>query len=162
MEDRSDAALVALRKILRAIEINSRGLAREAGLTPSQLIILQLIDKIDNATPSLIAKQASITQATVTVLIDKLERQGFVTRQRDTTDRRRVLVEVSAKGKSTLAGAPDILQERFRNRFEGLALWEQSALVSTLERVAAILDAEDIDAAPVLDVGAIDKPLAES
>ncbi len=161
MDDRSEIALVALRRILRATEINARALAREAGLTPSQHIILQLIDTLPSPTPSAVAKEASITQATVTSLIDKLERQGFVERRRDDIDRRRVIVDVTDKGAHALRDAPDILQDRFRGRFARLDAWEQSMIITVLERIASILDAEDIDAAPVLDIGAIDKPIAK-
>ncbi len=160
MDDRSEIALVALRKILRATEINARALAREAGLTPSQHIILQLIDSLDAPTPSAVAKEASITQATVTSLIDKLERQGFVERRRDDVDKRRVIVDITERGARALREAPDILQDRFQGRFRELNDWEQSMIITVLERIASILDAEEIDAAPVLDVGAIDKPLS--
>lgn len=161
MDDRSEIALVALRKILRATEINARALAREAGLTPSQHIILQLIDALNGPTPSAVAKEASITQATVTSLIDKLERQGLVQRRRDDVDKRRVIVDITEAGVRALRDAPDILQDRFQGRFGKLDDWEQSMIITVLERVASILDAEEIDAAPVLAVGAIDKPVTE-
>ncbi len=159
MGDRSDVALVALRKILRATEMNARALARKAGLTPSQHIILQLIDTLENPTPGAVAKEASITQATVTSLVDKLERQGFVVRRRDNVDKRRVMVDITEAGGRAIRKAPDILQDRFQGRFAELAEWEQSMIIAMLERVASMLDAEGIDAAPVLDVGAIDKQI---
>lgn len=157
MPEKSEIALISLRQILRATEMSARGLARESGLTPSQLIILQIIGKLDHAVPSVIAKDATLTQATVTSLIDKLEKRGMVRRHRDTEDRRRVLIDLTDEGRKALSGAPDLLHYRFQTRFEQLPEWEQSYLIAALERVAAILGAEDIDAAPVLDVGAIDK-----
>ena len=156
MENRSDTALVALRRILRATELSSRNLAQESGLTPSQLIILQMIGRIDQPTPCEIAKRASLTQATVTSLIDKLERRGMVQRRRDTADKRRVFVDITNEGHKALAAAPDLLQERFESRFTKMPDWEQAFLITALERVASILDAEELDAAPVLDVGALD------
>lgn len=156
MSERLDLALIALRQILRATEISSRALAKACGLTPSQLIMLQVIEKEGGAaTPSLIAKELSLSQATVTALIDKLEARKIVRRNKDREDKRRVLVELTAQGRSTLNDAPSILQQRFERGFEKLESWEQSFLVAALERTAMLLDAEDIDAAPVLDVGAI-------
>ena len=55
-----------------------------------------------------------------------------------------------------LADMPDVLQDRFAARFENLADWEQASIIAGLERVAALLNAEGIDASPVLDVGALD------
>lgn len=159
MLNKSETALIALRQILRATELSSRALARESGLTTSQLIILQIIAKVEDAVPSVIAREASLTQATVTSLIDKLEKRRMVKRRRDEEDRRRVLIDLTETGRRALSGAPDLLQNRFEARFMKLQEWEQSFLIAALERVASILDAEELDAAPVLDVGAIDKPL---
>ncbi|MCI5046847.1 MAG: MarR family transcriptional regulator [Aquisalinus sp.] len=158
MSERSDAALIALRQILRATEINSRALAKSSGLTPSQLILLQVLSKSGRETAGTIAREVSLSQATVTTLIDKLEALGAVKRYRDEGDKRRVMVELTQIGRSTLEETPDSLQERFETRFRKLADWEQSFLIAALERVALLLDAEDLDAAPVLDIGGIDSP----
>ena len=152
---RTDAALIALRQILRATEISSRALAKQSGLTPSQLILMQVIARSGGQTPSSIAREVSLSQATVTALIDKLEARGLVGRRRDTADRRRIFVELTADGTRTLADAPSMLQQRFETRLSSLADWEQAFLVAALERIAVMLDAEDIDAAPLLDCGVI-------
>ena len=50
------------------------------------------------------------------------------------------------------------------DRFSRLQDWEQSKILSSLQRVAAMMNAGDIDASPVLDLGAIDRiqPAAEA
>lgn len=156
-EDRSETALVALRRILRATELNSRLLASRTGLTTSQLIMLQIVARYGQVLPSTLARAARLTQATVTSLVDKLERAGLVRRRRDTEDRRRIWVEVTESGSRALANSPDLLHDRFRQRFQSLEDWEQALLVAALERVAALLDAGAIDASPVLDIGDIDR-----
>ena len=57
--------------------------------------------------------------------------------------------------RDSVRDAPDALQQRFVRAFERMEDWEQAQLVSSLERVAAMLDAEDIDASPVLATGEI-------
>ena len=153
MENRSDTALIALRRILRATELNSRLLASRTGLTTSQFIILQIVARDGKVLPSTVAKAAGLTQATVTSLVDKLGRSGLVHRQRDTEDRRRIWIEVTAEGRKALAASPDLLQDRFQIAFQKLADWEQAMIVAALERVGLMMDASDIDASPVLDVG---------
>lgn len=155
MEDRAEAALVAMRKILRATELNSKLLARESGLSPSQLIVLQLLNSKGGATPGDIARAISLGFATVTALVDKLVARGFVSRRRDESDRRRVWVEITPEGRQSLAGAPDLLHNTFQARFKKLEGWEQLFLVAALERVTALLDADDMDAAPVLDAAVL-------
>ncbi|MEL7027960.1 MAG: MarR family transcriptional regulator [Pseudomonadota bacterium] len=159
MADRIEPALIALRQILRATEISSRALAKDCGLTPSQLILMQITENKANPTPSFLAKEASLSQATVTALIDKLEKRGLVRRRRDEVDKRKVCIELTELGSQTLDEAPDSLQTRFERGFARLESWEKSFLVAALERTAGLLDAEDLDAAPVLDVGAIGTPV---
>ena len=51
-----DEALVGIRKIMRAVEINSLSLAKKSRLTPTQHIVLQLISNKETTTPSNISK----------------------------------------------------------------------------------------------------------
>lgn len=161
MTERLDASLIALRQILLATETSSRALAKKCGLTPTQLILMQMIDGAGDSTPGYIAREASISQATVTALLDKLEERGLVRRQRDDHDKRRVYITLTPEGERTLREAPDSLQERFAMGFNGLASWEQAFLVAALERTAGLLYAHTLDAAPVLTSDVIE-PASEN
>ncbi|HEX5007752.1 MAG TPA: MarR family transcriptional regulator [Hyphomonadaceae bacterium] len=159
--ERSASALIAIRRILRAAELASRAVAERTGLTPSQIVVLQIIARAGQPNAGAVAETARLSQATVTAILDRLEERGLVSRERDPGDRRRVAVELTEKGRTVLADAPDVLQNRFVARFERLADWEQAGLIAALERVAALLDAEGIDASPVLDVGRLDRSQRE-
>lgn len=161
MENRSNTALVALRRILRVTELNARKLAKHSELTASQMLLMQHVARAGKALPSAIARAIDLKQATVTVLVNKLEAAGLVTRRRDTEDRRRVWIELTEPGRVALAGSPDLLQNRFERGFARLEEWEQAMIIATLEKVASILDAEEIEAAPVLDVGDLDRIVEE-
>ena len=150
-------ALVALRRILRAAEFASRDLARQSGLTPSQVVVLQIVAREGEAGAGFIADAARLSQATVTALLDKLEERSLVARRRDPGDRRRVSVELTAEGRSALNSTADVLQDRFAARFSKLADWEQASIIAALERVAGMMDAEGMDASPILDVGPLDR-----
>jgi DNA-binding MarR family transcriptional regulator len=155
-------ALVAIRRILRAAEFASRDLARRSGLTPSQIIVLQIVAREGEPGAGAIADAARLSQATVTALLDKLEERNLLIRRRDPNDRRRVSVELTAQGRSTLTDAPDVLQDRFAARFSRLADWEQSSIIAALERVSGLLDAEGMDASPILDIGPLDRSAGDS
>jgi DNA-binding MarR family transcriptional regulator len=157
MTKRSNEALVALRRILRVTDLNSRKLAQHSDVNTSQLLVMQLLAREGETLPSVIAKSVELKQATVTLLLNKLEDAGLVTRRRDTEDRRRIWVGLTDTGRSVLERSPDLLQDRFRNAFEHLEDWEQSMLVTALERVAALLDADNLEAAPILEIGDLDR-----
>lgn len=149
--DRTDMSLIAIRRIMRATELHGRELARAAGLTAVQVRVLQIIAETGSSTPKAIATRMGVSQATVTALVDRLTRKGLVHRRRSETDRRQTNLMLSPDGVGALDRAPDALQQRYVRRFEALPVWEQSMIVAALDRVAALLDAETLDASPVLD-----------
>lgn len=153
--DRIDTSLIALRRILRATDLFDREIKQTAGITPVQFRVLQVIAQKGHATAKEISLRMRVSQATVTSLIDKLVREGMVTREKSATDRRQINIHITDKGLQTIKDAPDPLQQRFVRKFDALEDWEQAMLVASLERVAAMLDAEDIDASPVLHTGDI-------
>ncbi|WP_029014989.1 MarR family winged helix-turn-helix transcriptional regulator [Niveispirillum irakense] len=157
VEPRTDAALRGLRRIMRAAEMAERRLASETGLTPSQLLLLQEVARRGEATPSSLAAAVQFSQATVTNLADRLEALGLVARRRGDQDRRQIWVSITPKGRQILETAPDMLQAQFSGRFQNLPDWEQAMIVAMLERLGSLLDAEKIDAAPLLDTGRIDR-----
>lgn len=157
-----DRVIVALRKIMRAMDLNARSLARDTGLTTPQLLVMQAIESLGQVTIGRVAQEVNLTQATVTTIIDRLVKHGLVERQRSETDRRKVHAVITQEGHAVLASAPRSLQDRFISRFDALEGWERSFLIAALERVASMMDAEDMDASPVLDYGALDRPPQDS
>lgn len=150
MADLLDDVLVSLRRILRATSIHSRKLGRSLGITAPQLMVMRAVHEQDVLTASEIARAVSVSQATITVILTGLEGRGLLQRNRSGVDRRRVHVSLTDTGRELLAEAPKPLQESFAKRFDALPTWEQYQLVSSLERVALMMDAEDLDAAPML------------
>lgn len=150
-------ALRAIRRILRAAEQGARRLAAATGLTPSQLLVLQEIDRPEETTPGAVAAALQFGQATVTNIVDRLESAGLVARRRGERDRRQMLLSVTKAGRQALDAAPDLLQQRFRTDFAALPAWERAMILAALERLGQLLDATQIDAAPLLDGGAIDR-----
>lgn len=159
MKNSSDEQiLIELRRILRATQLGARKLAREGGMTTSQLIVLQHLNAQGEMTARQIAEAMHLTQATVTSLLDRLQERGWITRERGKQDRRRVHVRLSDTGLQQLQRTPESLQERLVGQLRELQTWEQTAILAALQRVAQMLDAASFDAAPVLDVGRIDRP----
>ena len=153
MSTRSDDAWIALRKIQRMTELASKRLAQTAGITPSQMTVLRMLDEQGEISAGRVAEATQLKHATITSLVDKLEARGLIARRRCDTDRRRVWLNLLPAGKEALSVAPDPLHETFAAGFDKLPDWQQSMLVAAPERAAGLLDAEELDAAPFLDVG---------
>lgn len=149
-----DQVIIALRRVIRAVDMHSRTLVESHGLTGPQALILKALQH-GHLSAGALASRVSLSQGTTTDILNRLEQRGLIRRTRDTTDRRRVLVEVTDTGQTLMESSPPLLQERFAQRLNELQEWEQTQLLSSLQRIAAMMDAGDIDAAPVLSSGSV-------
>ena len=147
--------LIALRKVIRAIDLHSKHLSKTSGLTRPQLLIMLEIDKVAGVNSSQVAKSVNLSAATVTNILDRLENKNLISRVRDTQDKRKVGLYLTDNGKALLLNAPQALQEHFIDKFSNLAQWEQSQLLSSMERLSEMMDANEIDAAPLLELNAM-------
>ena len=148
-------ALVAIRQIQRKVELDSRQLSRSTNLTPSQLKVLEMLAERGMLAAGVIARETQLSNPTITALIDKLVARDLVVRTRCETDRRKVWLELTEAGRTALTEAPTNLQKVFETRFSALDEWEQTILIAALEKVSSMLDAENLQVAPILTVGEI-------
>lgn len=151
MEQRTKLALTAMRKILRTTERNSKALLHATGLTPSQLVLMQVLDESGEQTAGYVAARMGITQATTTVLIQKLESLGMVERRKGDVDRRQAWLSLTPEGVRVLATTPDGTHSQFQREFSALQDWEQMMIIAALERVVAILGDTGQEAAAIVD-----------
>lgn len=148
--------VAAIRRIMRAVDLHSRRLAEEHGLTGPQLATLQAASRLGEASTGVLARAVHLSGPTVTGILDRLAKRGLVDRARNGQDRRSVTVRLTSAGEDVLAVAPSLLQDRFRHELVKLEQWEQTMLLAMLQRIAAMMDAESLDASPLLVPGPVD------
>ncbi|SUP10174.1 transcriptional regulator MarR family protein [Vibrio mimicus] len=156
--EKHEEVLVALRQIIRAIDLHSKKLNKDAGLTGPQLILMRSIHDLGEVTIRELAVHTNMSQGTATTILDRLERNGYVQRVRSNSDKRKVHAHLTDEGRKLLAQAPQPLQENFVEQFHQLQDWEQSLLLSSVQRISAMMNAQDMDAAPMLTIGSITQP----
>ena len=117
---------------MRAADLQSQKLVRQSGLTVPQLLVMQAIEKEESPSTSTLARHIVVSQATVTRIIDRLERAGLVKREKSTKDKRVVNVRLTEEGRSKLETAPEPLQAGFLREYRKLADWEQQMLKSSM------------------------------
>jgi DNA-binding MarR family transcriptional regulator len=153
-----DDILVSLRRITRAIDLQSKRLQKDTGLTTSQLLVMDAIEKLGSPSPSAIAKEVVLSQPTVTNILDRMESHGLVMRSRTSQDRRLVRIDLTDDGQKKLANAPELLQSDFLKEYRRLPDWQRNMLVASLQHIAYMMDAEGLDASPILVLGEVDSP----
>ena len=152
----TDEVLINIRKIIQMIDLHSRYLVKEVGLTGPQLTILNEVSRQGDMSTGELAKAISLSQATVTGILERLEKKQLIKRTRCVQDRRKIIISVTQECLELLAIAPPPLQESFVSSFHELENWEQLMILSSLQRLVALMDAKKIDAAPMLTTGPID------
>lgn len=155
--DHIEEVLVSLRRVIRATDLHSKHLAKTTGLTAPQILLLQTIRDKGEVSIGQLANDMSLSQATVTTILDRLEKRELVYREKSKEDKRKVHAYLTNAGLEVLKDAPAPLQDQFTRQFNDLQEWEQTMIISSLQRVAQMMDAQHIDASPVLDVGVLDR-----
>ena len=154
--ERHEELFVSIRKIIRAIDIRSRKLSKEAGITGPQLMILQELAREEGISAKQVSTNVNLSQATVTNILDRLEAKAFIKRMRCEGDRRKISLFLTELGQQALQSAPQPIEDSFIEKFSALKDWEQFQLLSSVERIAEMMGASEIDAAPVLNLGELD------
>lgn len=111
-------------------------LLRPFGLTPSQYNVLRILRGAGNALPSLeIASRLIQVVPAITGLIDRLEQQELVERERSSQDRRVVNVALTKKGGELLAKIDEPLQDLHRNLMSHLSRAELKTVIELMEKI---------------------------
>ena len=128
----------ALRRLQQAGEVHAKRLARYGGLTPMQLLVLQVLNSEGRLTASSLCGKVSLSAATLSGMLDRLEERVLLQRQRDDQDRRKQWLHISEAGRALLHEAPPLLPPEFRARFAALPEWERHGLTAALLRAAEL------------------------
>jgi DNA-binding MarR family transcriptional regulator len=143
-----DQIVVALRRTSHAIDVWSRQLWQDYGLTSPQLGTLREIMAGKNITPGTLATALHLSQPTVTGILGRLERRGLIRRERSSSDRRSIPAIITEQGRELAESAPPLLRDRFRRKLAELSDDEQAEILATLQRVAAMMQAPEVDESP--------------
>jgi DNA-binding MarR family transcriptional regulator len=143
-----DQIIAALRQIAQAIDTYSRQLLTEHGLSAPQIGTMRAIAKTGSSTPSELAEALHLSPQTMAGILQRLEQRGMIRRERDTSDRRSFVVTLTDEGRKSEAKAPELLREEFMSQLQKLPPWEQSTMLATLQRIAHMMHAEEIEPVP--------------
>jgi DNA-binding MarR family transcriptional regulator len=154
-KDISDQVVVALRRIVRAIDLHSRHLAQEFGLTGPQVVLLRELVRREEMHVAELAKSVNLSHATVTDILNRLEKRGLIERTRSLVDRRRIMITPTDQAISLVEKSPPLLHEQFSEQLAKLHNWEITQILSVLQRVALMMDAQEVEASPLLATGSM-------
>lgn len=150
----TERILRAIRRILRKTSEHSRQVSRESGLSVPQSMCLRIIGETKppaEMTVVRVAEAVQLSPATVSRLLDRLEADELIIRERRSQDRRKVCLRLTPQGRRQLRKLPPLLQQQFTDRLEALPPKKQAELLRSLETIVELMEAVELDASPVLD-----------
>jgi DNA-binding MarR family transcriptional regulator len=137
----------------QAMDLTARYLSQRAGLSASAGFLLNRVSREGPARLTTLASKEGVSQPSMTQLIQRLERQGLVTRLADPDDGRVALVAITQAGQQLLDDRTRIRRERLAallatlSSEEAFALWLSAhvaqPILQRLANNAAFLAAED-------------------
>ena len=145
--------LRSLRRIIRAVDLYSRKLMTQTGLSGPQVICLRQLAQQGPMQTSHLAEAVNLSSATVCGILNRLEQRGLVVRERQLDDRRRVVVSLSEAGEDTVDNAPPALHDSFLFKLRTLPPEQQMTIHRTLALIVRMMSADELDAAPLLVPG---------
>ncbi len=118
------------------------GMCEEAQLTPPQIHALLWLGHDGPLTMGEIGQRVGVTEKTVTGLVDRLEKQGYVERVRDARDRRVVRAQLTPKGAEVHRELDRHIHEKLATMLTYLDAGDRKALYRILEKLFQRLEAE--------------------
>jgi DNA-binding MarR family transcriptional regulator len=114
----------------------TKGLAGRYGLTGPQLAVIKLLEPVGKLSLSELSSLIRARNSTVTGIIDRMEREGWVARRRSEADRRVINIELTQKGRELASGIAIEPVQIFRRVLSELSPRDAGDLRRILNRLA--------------------------
>ena len=148
----SQRILDCIRKLVRYLRINDRAAQAQVGLSGAQLFVLNELGRTPSMSLSELAQRTLTDQSSVSVVVTRLVDAGYVARDRDSSDARRLVLNLTKNGRSVLQRAPLPPQERILEVIERISPADRKRFADLFGKVLDDLG-EAGGAAPMLDFG---------
>jgi DNA-binding MarR family transcriptional regulator len=124
-----------VRHLVRGLRLAEQQTRASTGLSAAQLFLLGQLSRADGSSLTDLAERTLTDRSSVAAVVERLEDAGLVTTGRDTADRRRVLVRITARGERTLASAPAAPTELLLVALRRMSAEDVRALCTSLGRL---------------------------
>jgi DNA-binding MarR family transcriptional regulator len=131
-----------LRRIVRVLRESSRTAERELGVSGAQLFALKVVAQVPSLSLGEVAVRTRTHQSTVSVVVKRLVAAGLVRKVADDDDARRVVLQVTERGRALLRRAPEAGQERLLAGLARLPQARRTALAAHLGELAIAMGLE--------------------
>ena len=134
--------LIKIRKIVRSIDIESKKIQKEYGVSIPQVLCLSFLHESPNyqATQGEIRKFLNLNSSTVSGIINRLEKKGHLARLPKSKDKRVVNIALTSVGDKLLSTIPSLLHEQLSKKLQKLDQAKLDSVEESLNTLVTLLD----------------------
>lgn len=144
--------LIKIRKIVRSVDIESKKVQKEYGVSIPQVLCLNFLNDSSNyqSTQGEIRKFLNLNSSTVSGIINRLEKKGLLARLPKSGDKRVVNIALTSAGEKLLSSIPSLLHEQLSQKLERLDDDKLKKVEESLETLIHLLEIEEVEASPMI------------
>ncbi len=139
----------SIRKLVRAVYLDSQKMSRQFGLTGQQSLVLRLLLINGSMSSADLSRLMYVTPSNMTGIIDRLEKKGLVERTRKEGDRRVALIMLTGPGKDLGKGIPDPIEKKIINQLADMELDQVQLLAMAMNQILNLIDTDKLEAEPL-------------
>ena len=150
----STEILIKIRKIVRSINLESKKIQKEYGVSIPQVLCLKFLSRSSNyqSTQGEIRKFLNLNSSTISGIINRLEAKGLIARLPKSGDKRVVNIALTSSGDNLLNKIPALLHDQLSKKLEVLDDVRISEIKQGLNNLVQLLEIEGIDASPMIAI----------
>ena len=144
--------LIKIRQIVRSINLESKKIQKEYGVSIPQILCLNFLHESENyqAPQGEIRKFLHLNASTTSGIINRLETKGLVARLPKSGDKRVVTIALTSKGDKLLNQVPALLHEQLSEKLQKLDTQTLEQTQKSLELLVNILNINEVEASPLI------------
>jgi DNA-binding MarR family transcriptional regulator len=126
---------MSLREVRDQLMHVTSAVGGHVGLGPTEIGLIDLIARTAPVTPGHLATMTRLNPATITGVLDRLEEGGWIRRERDAVDRRRVFIHPNAERAQQLGPKFGVMLKRMSDIYAGYSDKELRTLLDFMQKV---------------------------
>jgi DNA-binding MarR family transcriptional regulator len=144
--------LIKIRQIVRSINLESKKIQKEYGVSIPQVLCLNYLRESPNfqSTQGEIRKFLNLNSSTVSGIINRLEKKGYLARLPKSGDRRMVNIALTTSGDKLLQKIPSLLHEHLSENLQQLDEQQLNTVKASLDTLVSLLDIRSVAASPLI------------
>lgn len=153
----ADSIIISIRKILRSVNLESKRIQKEHGLSIPQLLVLTYLNNKSDfkATHKEVTQYLNLNSSTITGIISRLEKKGHIARIVNPDDRRVSYITLTALGQKLLRTTPRLMHEQLAQKLSEADPQKIKDLEKAFNLVIEFMGIENIDASPLITIDEI-------